>query len=111
MIQMDASSVPSSVGFIGLGLMGKPMVVNLAKKLPPGSRIHVHDVVAAAVDELCSSYPDTVVRCTSAKDVTEKSVRMSRQEDNLEKGRNRAGGVNIPSNIPTGCHPHYAARR
>lgn len=77
MTQTDASVLPDSVGFIGIGLMGKPMVVNLANKLPPGSRIHVHDVVTAAVDELCTSYPDQIVRCTSAKEVTEKSVRVS----------------------------------
>jgi 3-hydroxyisobutyrate dehydrogenase len=73
MTQADDSALPKLVGFIGLGLMGKPMVENLAKKLPPGSRIHVHDVVTAVVDELCASYPDTVSRCTSAKEVTEKS--------------------------------------
>ncbi|KAK0702222.1 NAD binding domain of 6-phosphogluconate dehydrogenase-domain-containing protein [Lasiosphaeris hirsuta] len=65
--------VPSSVGFIGLGVMGKPMVVNLAAKLPPGSLIHVHDIVAAVVDELVASFPGIVVRCASAADVTSKS--------------------------------------
>jgi len=80
MAQTGDSSLPKSVGFIGLGLMGKPMVVNLAEKLPAGSRIHVHDVVTAAVDELCASYPDRVVRCTSAREVTEKSVRDVRHE-------------------------------
>ncbi|OIW29025.1 hypothetical protein CONLIGDRAFT_598861 [Coniochaeta ligniaria NRRL 30616] len=73
MTQTDTSALPNSVGFIGLGLMGKPMVVNLAKKLPPGARIHVHDVVTAVVDELCASYPDRIIRCTSAREVTEKS--------------------------------------
>ncbi|KAK3356557.1 NAD binding domain of 6-phosphogluconate dehydrogenase-domain-containing protein [Lasiosphaeria hispida] len=65
--------LPNSVGFIGLGVMGKPMVVNLATKLPPGSRIHVHDIVVAAVDQLVASFPDTVVKCASAADVTAKS--------------------------------------
>lgn len=71
------SGLPDSVGFIGLGLMGKPMVQNLAKKLPSGTRIHVHDVVTAAIDELCNSYPDKVFRCENAKEVTEQSVRQS----------------------------------
>lgn len=73
MAQPGDSPLPRSLGFIGLGLMGKPMVENLAKKLPPGSQIHVHDVVAAAVDQLCTSYPDIIIRCTSAKEVTERS--------------------------------------
>lgn len=67
----------SNLGFIGLGAMGKPMVLNLAKNTASGSRvkIHVHDVVAAAVDEAVSSFPDIIVKCASAKEVTEKSVR------------------------------------
>lgn len=75
MTQSEASTLPSAVGFIGLGLMGKPMVINLANKLPAESRIYVHDVVTAVVDELCASYPDKIVSCGSAREVTEKSVR------------------------------------
>jgi 3-hydroxyisobutyrate dehydrogenase len=74
MTPTDANNLSDSVGFIGLGLMGKPMVENLAKKLPSGTCINVHDVLAAAVDELCSSYPERVFRCGSAKEVTEQSV-------------------------------------
>ncbi|KAE8754957.1 NAD-binding protein [Paraburkholderia madseniana] len=39
------------IGFIGLGRMGKPMASNLSKK---GYELVVHDVNAAAVDELVS---------------------------------------------------------
>jgi 2-hydroxy-3-oxopropionate reductase len=38
-----------AIGFIGLGIMGKPMVRNL---LRAGYRVVVHDVVAASVQEL-----------------------------------------------------------
>ena len=63
-----------SVGFVGLGLMGSPMVEHLAKKLPAETRIHVFDVVDDAVNKLCSNYPDKVVKGSSAKDVADKSV-------------------------------------
>ena len=44
-----ASEQRPSVGFIGLGIMGKPMVRNLLKA---GYSVTVRDVVAAPVDEL-----------------------------------------------------------
>lgn len=97
------SALPTSVGFVGLGLMGKPMVENIAKKLPAGSRIHVYDVVKAAVDELCSSYPDTIVRCTSAKDVTEKSVCSLDSKYNRIKLSNISQDV-ILTMLPEGKH-------
>lgn len=71
----DSNSLPNSIGFIGLGAMGKPMVINLVKRLPVGSHIFIHDVVAAAVEEVCASFPDAIVKCANAKEVAEKSVR------------------------------------
>lgn len=68
-------TLPTSVGFIGLGAMGKPMAVNLARALAPGSQIHVHDAVKALVDEFCTSLPDMTVKCASAREVADKSVR------------------------------------
>ncbi len=80
MASADSSeSLPGSIGFIGLGAMGTPMVVNLATKLPHGSQIYVHDVVVSLVEELCTSFPDRVVKCVNAKEVTEKSVGPSAQ--------------------------------
>ncbi|KAL1610118.1 hypothetical protein SLS60_001783 [Paraconiothyrium brasiliense] len=63
-----------NLGFIGLGAMGKPMLVHLANKLPAESRIHVFDVVEEAMNEVCSQYPDRVFKASSAKDVAQKSV-------------------------------------
>ena len=71
---VEDSLLPKSVGFIGLGAMGKPMAINLARKLPHGSQIHVHDVVLAAVDEVYEISPGTIVKCANAMEVTEKSV-------------------------------------
>lgn len=76
MSSADSNSLPRSIGFIGLGAMGKPMAVNLAKKVPPGSHIYVHDVVDTAADDLYDLFPNTIVKCSNAREVAEKSVRL-----------------------------------
>jgi len=76
MTSADSNSLARSIGFVGLGAMGKPMVVNLAKKAPPGSHIHVHDVVDTAAKELYDLFPNTIVKCSNAREVAEKSVRL-----------------------------------
>jgi 3-hydroxyisobutyrate dehydrogenase len=63
-----------SIGFIGLGLMGVPMVENVIKKTSSDIRIYVNDVVEDAVKQLCEQYPDRVEKCDTAKDIAEKSV-------------------------------------
>ncbi|KAF9697779.1 hypothetical protein EKO04_004186 [Ascochyta lentis] len=60
-----------TLGFVGLGAMGKPMLEQLANKLPQESRIWVYDVVEQVVDEVCAAYPNRVFKGTSAKDVAE----------------------------------------
>jgi 3-hydroxyisobutyrate dehydrogenase len=70
----QGETLPRSVGFIGLGAMGKPMATNLAKALPPGSRVYAFDVVDAPVDELCSTFPHMVAKCGSAREAAEQSV-------------------------------------
>jgi hypothetical protein len=42
--------------------MGKPMAVNLATALPPGSQIYAYDAVEEPVDEFHTSFPDMVVK-------------------------------------------------
>lgn len=71
---MEESVEFKTLGFIGLGAMGKPMLVHLANKLPPESRIFVFDVVEQVVDELCGQFPDRVLKASSAKDVTNHAV-------------------------------------
>ncbi|KAF2475337.1 3-hydroxyisobutyrate dehydrogenase mitochondrial precursor [Lindgomyces ingoldianus] len=63
-----------TLGFIGLGAMGKPMVVHLANKLPPESRIYVFDVVAQVMDELCAQFPDRIRKASSARDVAQREI-------------------------------------
>ncbi|KAK5655103.1 hypothetical protein OQA88_6002 [Cercophora sp. LCS_1] len=64
---------PHTLGFIGLGAMGKPMVTNLAKKLPSGSIIQVYDIVTAPAEELTTHFPGIVNQCFSASEVASKS--------------------------------------
>ncbi|KAH9989601.1 NAD binding domain of 6-phosphogluconate dehydrogenase-domain-containing protein [Xylariaceae sp. FL0662B] len=70
---VENENLPISVGFIGLGAMGNPMVINLVKKLPLGSHVFIHDVVDTAVDKLVTSFPDVIVKLTNAKHVAEQS--------------------------------------
>lgn len=64
----------ASVGFIGLGTMGYPMAENLISKLPAKSKMFVYDVSADSVNRFNTQYPDSVVPCASAREVTEQAV-------------------------------------
>jgi len=57
----------AKIGFIGLGIMGKPMALNLLKA---GHELVVHDIVAARVDELVKA---GAKKGASGKDVAGKS--------------------------------------
>jgi 2-hydroxy-3-oxopropionate reductase len=57
----------SDIGFIGLGIMGRPMAKNLIKA---GHKLIVHDVVAASVDEIVGA---GAAKGTSSKDVAARS--------------------------------------
>ena len=57
----------SRIGFIGLGVMGKPMARNLMKA---GNKLAVYDISPAGVAELAA---EGAAACSSAKDVAEKS--------------------------------------
>ncbi len=55
------------IGFIGLGIMGKPMVRNLLKA---GYKVTVYDILRAAVDELAG---EGAVPVSSSKEATQTS--------------------------------------
>jgi 3-hydroxyisobutyrate dehydrogenase-like beta-hydroxyacid dehydrogenase len=74
---MDGPYNFKTVGFIGLGAMGKPMLENLVKKLSTESQIYVFDVVEQVVDEVCKQAPDKLHKALSAKNVAEQAVRQS----------------------------------
>jgi len=64
-----------TLGFIGLGAMGGPMMGHLADKLPRETQIYIFDVVDSLMDEYCAKYPNKIFKAKNARDVAEKSVR------------------------------------
>ncbi|KAK4216952.1 NAD binding domain of 6-phosphogluconate dehydrogenase-domain-containing protein [Rhypophila decipiens] len=62
-----------SLGFIGLGAMGKPMVTNLVLAVEPGAQVYVHDIATSVVEDLVGAHSGTIVGCASAKEVAEKA--------------------------------------
>ncbi|KAF2809404.1 uncharacterized protein BDZ99DRAFT_417287 [Mytilinidion resinicola] len=62
-----------SIGFVGLGVMGYPMVENLVKKLPQSVNVYVFDVVTQPMHMLSSQSNGKVEACGSAKGVAEKA--------------------------------------
>lgn len=72
---MTDSNNFKTLGFIGLGAMGKPMLEHLANKLPKDSCLWVYDVVEQVVDEVCAAFPERVYKGTSAADVAQHTVR------------------------------------
>jgi ornithine cyclodeaminase/alanine dehydrogenase-like protein (mu-crystallin family) len=71
---MSSSLEFKTLGFIGLGAMGMPMLEHLINKLPQESRIWVYDVVEDVVDDMCAAFPEKVSKATSAKQVAQQAV-------------------------------------
>ncbi|KAG9659201.1 hypothetical protein KCU64_g4008, partial [Aureobasidium melanogenum] len=69
----ESSKDIKTFGFVGLGLMGKPMSINLASKLEADQHLFVYDLVGSAVLEVCESAPDRVSPCQSPQDVANKA--------------------------------------
>jgi 3-hydroxyisobutyrate dehydrogenase-like beta-hydroxyacid dehydrogenase len=63
-----------TLGFVGLGAMGKPMLMHLANKLPEESRIYVFDLEEKLVDEVSANFPNKVFKGSSAKEVAQQVV-------------------------------------
>jgi 3-hydroxyisobutyrate dehydrogenase-like beta-hydroxyacid dehydrogenase len=62
------------IGFIGLGLMGLPMVKNLLAKTSNETEFFVYDVVDDVMKKLSSEYNSRVSPMSSAKNVAEQAV-------------------------------------
>lgn len=80
----------AKIGFIGLGIMGKPMSKNLLKA---GHELVVYDIVAERVDELAAA---GAARGASARDVAERSeviITMLPDGPDVEKAVLGPGGV------------------
>ena len=64
----------NSIGFIGLGMMGVPMIENLINKTPKTTKFYIFDVVEEAVKEVCDRKPDRTQHAKSSREVAEKTV-------------------------------------
>jgi hypothetical protein len=64
----------SSIGFIGLGLMGLPMVKNLIKKTPEATKFFVYDVVEDTLNRFCDEHSTRAQATKSSREVAEKAV-------------------------------------
>jgi 3-hydroxyisobutyrate dehydrogenase-like beta-hydroxyacid dehydrogenase len=63
-----------SISFIGLGMMGVPMVENLIQKTSDSTKIYVYDVVKDSIRQLCSRHPDRVQEVAGAREAAENAV-------------------------------------
>ena len=65
LLKKGCVNMKQHIGFIGLGIMGKPMAINLIKA---GYRLHCYDIVSTAIDEIAHY---GAIGCKSIKDVAE----------------------------------------
>ncbi len=84
------------IGFIGLGIMGKPMAKNLLKA---GYPVTVYDVISAHVDELVAAGADRAVSCADAAAPADVIVTMLPDGPDVEKA------VLGPAGILEGARP------
>lgn len=105
----------NSIGFIGLGVTGFPMVDNLAKELPSSTRIHVFDVSSQTVDKLVSESKGRTASCSSSKDVIDRSdiiLSMVPESSHVRSLPHRSSGIlysNLASKLLTDCSTIDAA--
>lgn len=68
------SDLPQKVGWIGLGIMGLPMVRNLLGKMDNQTQFYVYDVVQKSIDDFVKDGKGRVHACSSSKEVADHSV-------------------------------------
>jgi len=78
------------IGFIGLGIMGKPMARNLMKA---GYEVTVYDIVGEAVEELATDGAKTAPSCEEVAAVTDTIITMLPDSADSEKVILGSGGV------------------
>ena len=66
--------LPKNIGWIGLGLMGLPMSINLLKKTSPETKLYVYDISKESINKLVEQGNGRVEACGSSKEVADKSV-------------------------------------
>ena len=68
------SDLFKKVGWIGLGIMGLPMLRNLLGKMENETQFHVYDVVQESIDDIVEEGQGRVHACSSSKEVADRSV-------------------------------------
>lgn len=67
-------ALPKKIGWIGLGIMGLPMVRNLLAKMETDAQFYVYDVIQESIDKLVQDGGGRVHACSSSKEVADNSV-------------------------------------
>lgn len=68
------AALPSNIGWIGLGIMGLPMVRNLLRQMNNSTQFYVYDVIQESIDKFVEDGKGRVHACSSSKEVADKSV-------------------------------------
>lgn len=80
----------SNIGFIGLGIMGRPMAKNLLKA---GHKLVVYDLIPAAIDELAGSGAERGTSCANVASRSDLVITMLPDGPDVEQAVLGAGGV------------------
>lgn len=80
----------ATIGFIGLGIMGKPMSRNLLKA---GYPLRVYDIVPAAVEEICREGAEAGESGSEVASRSEFVITMLPDSPDVEKAYLGAGGI------------------
>ncbi|PPJ56183.1 hypothetical protein CBER1_09078 [Cercospora berteroae] len=67
------AELPKSIGWIGLGLMGYPMALNLVKKMDKNTHFYVFDVVKESVEKFVAEDEGRIHACGDSKEVADES--------------------------------------
>jgi 3-hydroxyisobutyrate dehydrogenase len=68
------AALPKKIGWIGLGIMGLPMVRNMLAKMESDTDFYVYDVIQESIDKLVQEGQERVHACSSSKEVADNSV-------------------------------------
>ena len=68
------AEIPKNIGWIGLGIMGLPMVRNLLDKMESHTQFYVYDVVQESIDKFVQDGNGRVHACSSSKEVADNTV-------------------------------------
>jgi 3-hydroxyisobutyrate dehydrogenase len=102
------SGLPKKVGWIGLGIMGLPMVRNLLGKMKSETQFYIYDVVQKSIDDFVEEGQGRVHACGSSKEVADLSVccPSTNNVSQLHNTNHSAGCFQdiILSMVPEGSH-------